>query len=389
MKYLIRFIISFSFIKSLRFLVILLSKKKTDVLIYYPQHFNTISSTPFVLTQILATLKKNKYSFLTVEEPHLEHNIRNTAAFPSDVLWIIVILLRKCFRGDNYHIIDIKIGRLLSKIFVNHQFSNIITVSQSFQSILRGMFPNSNLFDYQHGLISNQYLGYINGDRISDTLISNKCHLLLYGLGVQQKLLKFKNGRYLKQNATIIGSPYQLYQKNHRLFNGSILYSFQFTKSQTDKDNRYLLEKTLDFFKEVEQSKLDIKIFIKQHPRFENCIDVTDLYAFSFVKRAPENLEDCFTICSLHLTEYSSVVFDGLVRGIPTILTTFSKNLNIFINEYSFPQNKNVSILDHISQMSKKNHYQYVSEEQINWSKNVYSPFLPKSFNQILRTKSE
>ena len=175
---------------------------------------------------------------------------------------------------------------------VNHQFANIITISQSFQSILRGMFPNSDLYDYQHGLISRQYYGYIDGKCLSQDLISNQCKLLLYGSSVRQKLLHLKHGSYLKDNSFVVGSPYKSHRLSHQLFNHSILFTLQFTSSHTEQENRLFLKKTIHFFEEIEQSDLDVKFYVKMHPRFENCIDDSPIYNFNFVTKAPDSLND-------------------------------------------------------------------------------------------------
>ena len=51
------------------------------------------------------------------------------------------------------------------------------------------------------------------------------------------------------------------------------------------------------------------------------------LYDYDFVKSANDNLSDCFELCSLHVTEYSSVIFDSIYAGIPSILTAFSSDI--------------------------------------------------------------
>lgn len=384
MKYLLSILISSLFFRSFNFFKVLLSKKKTDVLLYYPQHFNTQANTPFILNKIIDTLKNNNFSYILVEEPNPKHKIRNSYAIPNDIFWIIVILLRKCFRGDDYSTIDKKIGRFFSRFIVNHHFSNIITVSQSFQSIFRGMFPNSEIFDYQHGLISKQYFGYVDGERLSKTIISNQCKPLLYGVGVQQKLIKLKFGNYLKENSFVIGSPYESYQKIHNYFNHSVLFSLQFTSSHTEKENHLFLNKTIHFLDYIEQSNLRLKFYVKTHPRHENCIDDSKIYKYNFVERAPESLNECFKLCSLHLTEYSSVVFDALMKGIPTILTEFSDHLNILVDEYRFPKTKSKSLIMLFKKMEDKAFYQSVCDEQIRWSKKIYSPFKVDNFKQVL-----
>ena len=121
----------------------------------------------------------------------------------------------------------------------------------------------------------------------------------------------------------MIGSIYKDYTKPKVSFNGNILFTLQFTKSHSKEFNYLLLEKTIECFDKIKSNKLDIVLYLKEHPRFENCIATDILYEYDFVKHAPNNLDDCFELCSLHLTEYSSVLFDTLRAGIPTILTAF------------------------------------------------------------------
>ena len=386
MKFLIHFFISFLNLKFFGIIFLFCKKKKTDVLIYYPQHLNTSSTHPFILHQIIQALEQQNKSYALVEEPSMMHEIRNKKAIPADIFWGIVIIARKFFRGQDYHLIDKKIGRFFS-FFVKHQFTNIITVTQSFQSILRSIFPNSQLFDYQHGLISPKYAGYIDGNRISRTLVSNKCKVLLYGEEFQKKLAQHKQGDYIINNSSVIGSPYMSYRTPKEKFNNSILYSLQFTRSHSNTTNHYFLDKTINFFKQIESSSLNVSIYLKEHPRFENCIDISELYTFKFVKKAPDHLPTCFKSCTLHLTEYSSVVFDALVHGVPTILSMFSNQLNIFVDEYDFPQPSNTQLVERLIQMTDKSYFQNMSQQQINWSKELYSPFMPEQLLRLLSKK--
>ena len=84
---------------------------------------------------------------------------------------------------------------MLSKIFIfKRDIRNVITVSQSLQSIFKGMFPNAILYDYQHGLISLKYNGYLNGNSVANHIIINKSNVLLHGKAIKNKLLNLKRG---------------------------------------------------------------------------------------------------------------------------------------------------------------------------------------------------
>ena len=89
----------------------------------------------------------------------------------------------------NYSDIDVKIGKLLSNFLgIKKNIKNIITVSQSFQSIFKGMFPNAILYDYQHGIISSKYYGYIDGNSVAEHILNNQSNVLLYGKEFKKKL---------------------------------------------------------------------------------------------------------------------------------------------------------------------------------------------------------
>ena len=130
---------------------------------------------------------------------------------------------------------------------------------------------------------------------------------MLYGQGFRNKLLSLEGGEYFKEHSFVIGSIYKDYSKPKVTFNGNILFTLQFTKSHSKEYNDLLLEKTIEYFDIIKSNKLDIVIYLKEHPRFENCLSTDILYEYDFVKCAPHNLNDCFELCSLHITEYSSV----------------------------------------------------------------------------------
>ena len=125
-------------------------------------------------------------------------------------------------------------------------------------------------------------------------------------------------------------------------------------------------------------------LYLKEHPRFENCLATDILYEYDFVKYAPQNLDDCFELCSLHMTEYSSVLFDSLRAGIPTVLTAFTKEMDIYENEYNFPSNE-MSIIEKFKQIQDDSFYKNMIIEQIKWSKELYEPFNEKYFIEVIK----
>lgn len=375
------FFISLKFYNSLKFIFFLSKKKSTDVFFYYPMYFGSKSSKIEILEPLISTLEQNNFTYKLIVEPNgFKKNIYPINTIPFDFMWFLVIVLRKFYRGNDYNQIDIKIGKVLSKIFcINHKVKNIITISQSFQSVFKGMFPNAKLYDYQHGLISNKYLGYINGDSVSEHILQNQTKVLLYGNGFKKKLLKVKGGEYFIDNSHVIGSSLKQSFKSKSSFNGNILYTLQFTNSHSSRLNKVLLSKTLELFNDINEKKIKLKIYLRSHPRFNECIDLSDLYKFDFVESSPEKLKDCFDICSLHLTEYSSVLFDSISEGIPTLLTRFSDEINVYRNEYDFPTSSS-SLIDELLKVKNVNHYKKLINKQVYWSKDLYEPFNENRF---------
>ncbi|MGC6470823.1 MAG: hypothetical protein ACON4E_06105 [Flavobacteriales bacterium] len=385
----LRLLFSRSFFESILTLSNFTSEKQYDILFYYPQHlFNKKDKSSFIFRNFLETVKKENKKYLLIEEPNIFlKKERNNDARPIDILWLITIILRKLFKGKNFTEIDNKIGSFYYKLFIKSKVRRVISTTQSFQSVLKGMFPDAIHYDYQHGLISSSCYGYIDGDKISNQIVFNNVKLLLFGNAFQQRLSALKSGNYIIKNSYVIGSTYKNYKSPKSQFNKKILFSLQFTPSHSHKKNNYLLEKTLQFFKEIDNSDLNVTIYLKSHPRFQDCIDISSLFHFNFIRIAPTNLNDCFNICSLHITEYSTVIFDSLVYGIPTVLSQFSDEFNCILEEYDFPI-ENDSIIKNIKKMESITHYQSVLSEQINWSKQLFSPFNREYFSSIINGDS-
>ena len=114
---------SSSFFKSIKLLLYLKSKTKTDILFYYPSYLSQKSKLPTFLVPLITSVKKNNLSYLVIEEPNLNQKLsRSKEATPFDFLWLLIILLRKFHTGNNYNLIDIKITNLVGEII----YSNIL-----------------------------------------------------------------------------------------------------------------------------------------------------------------------------------------------------------------------------------------------------------------------
>jgi hypothetical protein len=202
------------------------------------------------------------------------------------------------------------------------------------------------------GVISNIYEGYMVNDTIASSILLNRVKLLLHGSEVKSKLTKSIGGDYFFNNSYVVGAPFTEYKKKNNCFNGNILYSLQFSSSHTLKQNQILYEKSISFFEDLKQKNLDIKIYLKHHPRFNNCINIDAFYDFSFIYNSHKDIDACFDLCSLHITEYSTMVLDGITYGVPSLFTNFCDSFNLFNQEYKFPH-ADLNIIDGIIKLSR------------------------------------
>ena len=67
-----------------------------------------------------------------------------------------------------------------------------------------------------------------------------------------------------------------------------------------------------------------------------------------------------------------------------TLLTVFSKEMNIYENEYNFPSNK-LSLIENFKQIQDDSFYKKLISKQIKWSKELYEPFNEKHFIELFK----
>lgn len=359
------------------FYIKLIFIKKIDVLFYYPQHFNLNSTQVRSLQIMIDACRENKLSYLIIEEPEFYYKIpRNKKAIKFDFFYLIISVLRKLYSNVScVYEKDRKIGAILSFLFIGkNKLKNIITISQSMQSLFSVVYSKSNLYDYQHGIISKIYDGYSVNDKIASTILDNNVKLFLHGCSVKEKLMNCKGGDYFDKNTFVIGAPYKKYAKAKKSFDGNILFSLQFSSSHSKEINQILYKETISFFDKINSDLSDIKIYLKHHPRFNNCIDLSSFYKYSFVMDSPSNISDCFELCSLHITEYSTMVFDGIILGVPTLFTNFCNNFDLFKEEYEFPYS-DTNIIDGLIKLNDDNFYIEVYSNQLTATDKFYQPF--------------
>ncbi|MAW21495.1 MAG: hypothetical protein CMD16_03770 [Flavobacteriales bacterium] len=356
-------------------------KREYDVVFYYPQHFNRGSQDEnMYFSHLINACKQEGRSYTVFEEPDFSLNSnRNKNATPFDFIFVLIILLRRMFNSEmDARTKDVRIGVFLSKTFFRcMSFNNVVTISQSMVSIFRGINSNCIIFDVQHGIIHPNKKNYLIEKYPDKNIIYNKMQLLLSGDSYKQLMIENDYTKYFKNNSHVIGSYIIREDLKHDSFNRNILVSLQFTHDHSNAENILLLQN----LEQVINSNDDetITFYLKDHPRFNFDVNLTDLLSLKNVKPAPIDIDDCFKLCSLQITAYSTLVFEAALKGIPTILVNPLSKYDYFNKYFSYP------FSNEIIDFSDKLFYKKSSFMVQEWASSYYSDFDKETFIDLLK----
>lgn len=368
------------FLKSFLFFLTLVFKRvKVDVVFYYPQHFNRSEDGENVyFSDMINTCIENNISFLVFEEPDFKTNFkRSKKSIPFDFLFLLIKVFRRCFFWQKNVIKkDQMIGRLFKKVLFDRlRFKNVITISQSMVSFFRGLNSVCNIYDVQHGIIHNNKANYIKNNKAEDNLVKNEVHLLLSGHSFLDILIRHDKSSYFSSHAYVIGSGNNKPRKLHERFENNALVTLQFTADHDEKKNRLLYQQLVDFI----NLNQNVDFYLKYHPRFNKEIDLTTLFKLNNVHLASANIRDCFQQCSLHITAYSSSVFEAALFGIPSVLINPLSKFNFFENDFNYP-------LQHtINEFRDERVYQESSQLLMDWASDFYTGYDENMFLNLLK----
>ena len=369
-----------SFLKSARFFIrLLFFKQKVDVIFYYPQHFNRGNNgMNLYFIDMIDSCKNNEISYLVFEEPDYSSNKpRNKSSVPFDFIFLIIRFLRKLFRSEENTIKrDQKVGSILSRrLLRNLEFSKVILLSQSMVSFFRGVNKKCNIFDVQHGIIHNNKANYLMNNTVEPNILSNDVSVLLSGQSYQDILIRNEKEEYFRHHTHVLGSGMSSARIFHTSFNNNCLVTLQFTSDHIQDENNVLLETLEEFI----SNNSNINFYLKHHPRFNNEVDLIRILSLKNVRASHGEINDCFRLCSLHITSYSTSTFEAALCGIPTILINPLNKYDYFVNDFKYP-------IDYqIEDFKKDELYQSCSEIVLDWAKGYYHPYSEKVFLDIIR----
>ena len=341
-----------------------------DVLFYAPQHFNRSNNNNLFFEPLIQACKKNNIKYIFFEEPVFSSSsCRNNFAIPFDFIFYIILILRRLSLTDRL------IGKILRHTFLkNLKFKNYIVLSQSLLEFFKGVNPEAVFFDLQHGIIHSNKPNYILNGRPTKNLIEYDIQLLLTGKGYKELLTKSDLSGYFRNKSHVVGSS--LVYENvflHNKPNNCILVTLQFTDDHSKNQNINLLNE----LEIVIDSNPHYIFYLRNHPRYNNEVDSSILENKENTRWSPSNFKDCLKLCSIHLTAYSTSVFECASYGIPTLFLVSLKNdFNMFSTDFSYPLENN---LDSIKENYLDNRFilkDWFSEFYVNFDERMFISLL-------------
>jgi hypothetical protein len=367
----------FRFFNSFIYFIFLPFKKvEVDVVFYAPSHFNRGENNQnlFFKPLILACIE-NDISYIVFEEPCKNNSKLSNGSVAFDFIFLIIIFWKKWMNFDrNIFITEQKIGKILSKtLFHNFKYKNYIVLSKSMIYAFSSINESAKLFDLQHGIIYTNKSDYFSENIISYHLTEKKVSLLLSGIGFQNILLKNGVCDFAMKNSHVIGVNKEEFLF-HNSSNQNILVTLQFTDDHTDIQNNSLLEGLLSF---IDKHK-DFTFYLRNHPRFNNQVDLSKLFEKENIQISPYLLFECFKLCSIHVTAYSTTTFECARFGIPTIfLNPLKEDVNMFETDFSYPLENDLNYIEQ--------HYSECSNLVKKWESEYYSTFDEQKFISLLK----
>lgn len=370
------------------------------ILFYYPQHFNRTAqaSNPF-FDKMLKTCDFHGISYDLLEEPdNGTDKPRNPNAQKADLLFWTITAIRKIMsmllRKKEFYEREHYVAKLFNILtFCKYKRDVYITVSGSMYHFFSHLNPQAKVFDMQHGVLYKHHPTFFDPKtlRLRKQFYKPNLHLLFWGEGYRDCFVRGEEC-YLDGRAHIIGYPATLASKNtegatDKSANHDIVISLQLTHSGTNEELERMKTTLRDFLKQT--SLLPVRILLKQHPRYNNCITIDDLlHEFPNVSITSKPFEQLLETVMLHVTWFSTTAFEYAAFGIPTFFLVGEgerQNDLLFYGEYDYPLYADMTINQVIERLTNSALYKADSNIVNKWYNRFYSPFDENEFLKLVK----
>lgn len=372
-------------------------------LFYYPQHFNRTSkgTNPF-FDKMLDICDKRGIPYDLYEEPDgATDKPRNPLARKADAFFWMTTIIRTIVRwftpGKTFFDREKYVANAINILTWGYFRRPVyITISGSMYHLFSYLNPNAQVYDMQHGVIGKFHPTFFDSQtgRLREQFYRKNLNLIFWGEGYANCFVKGEVD-ILKGRTQILGYPVENKIKDissddieKKLKNKIVVVSMQLTHSvdNTELENmKAILDKFL-----AEATTLPVKIYLKHHPRYNNCISIDDLLIkYPGVTLTNEPLSELTEASFLHVTHFSTTAFEFAQAGIPTFFLPYenkSQAQTLFYDEYKYPLYLGMSIGSVIERLSDKKKYVEDSSTITEWYNQFYSPFDEVGFLKIIQT---
>lgn len=363
----------------------MLSPKKPQVIFAAPQHFNRdVNGKNPYFEKFIKCCEDKGIPYLKFESPEYgSTQPHDPTAIRIDFIFWLMMLLRKIFiktYSGNIRKAERAVAKTVNIItFGKLKVPCYITMAGLFIEMFQEMCPDSTVCDLQHGIIYAKHPGYFDkNNNLSGSLNAPNCKILVWGEKFRDLFLKSCSNDNISEKINVIGYPIEQVKKAKiSTRKNIILFSLQFSpdlKPEELTEYKAMLDEAV---KEVSSSGYHIKL--KHHPRYSDVIDISDiLEKYQNVEITTQSLYELATECILHVTWYSTTVFEYASYGVPSYILSDEKHLlgkDIFYNQFKYPLFEDMSITDVIGLIEDSNKNDELGTTLQVWYEQLYSPF--------------
>lgn len=370
----------------------------SKVLFYYPRHFNRSAegTNPF-FDPLIQICVKTGLEYDVYEEPDTATNKpHNSNVKSASCFFWSVIIIRKLVRilmpKSSWYRREKVAAQIFNILTFGYwRYRKYVSISGSMEVFFLALNPKADVLEMQHGIDYSNKISYFDNCVLKESYQSQHWHLLSWGEGYRTCVIRGHENDYnLKNRVHVVGYPmYRLLSSPVRVLSGkfTILFSFQFTHDWDFNKLKLYKQVIWDTLQMLEG--VDCEVLFKHHPRYNNCIDLSDLYnRFSFAHETCEMLSSLQQKIDLHVTLNSTTAFEFAEVGIPSYFlhnAEYSQVDNLFYKEYSYPLYAGMNICEVVDHLKENSLYQMDSSSVMDWYKLFYSPLDENRFVALLK----
>lgn len=366
---------------------------------FQPELFNrTEQKTNPFFDPLIDVCRKNNipYRVFISEKKASPNGYRNAAGNSWILVWpeILGFRLIKWFHLPS-RLVWRSLGAVMNILtFGRYRADICITVAGVHMEILQGIAPRARLVDLQHGVIFPYHTGYFDktGKLLPRLAENPQREYWLYGSGFRDVFFfNPQNRHFLASRVFIVGDlsgEKSVSFSTHKFSPNcnKLAISLQFKPDMGDDVNLDLKKSLRSFLENHQKLFADsgVQVFLRHHPRYCNCIDLTDVFAdFPNLKsqqsRQARDMDQVFC----HVTWTSTTVFEYAEAGIPTLFLSVASlyDNGIFSKCYHYPYENTCREIMEMPEEELKSY----SEVLHSWYQQYYQPFDCRNVMELFR----